>query len=106
VCPICLPVFLSFQLLNEPGLGVGINPGMALTPLPSGIGWDLNPQPSNSESSLLTTRPDFCPGEKSLLVFYFEMKKNQTQSYFGWNNEVQDNNQLVCKKNKKNFFSL
>jgi len=26
--------FLSFQLLNEPGLGAGIDPGMALTPLP------------------------------------------------------------------------
>jgi hypothetical protein len=32
--------FLSFHLLNEPGLGVGIYPGMALTPLPSSIGWD------------------------------------------------------------------
>jgi len=32
--------FLSFQLLNEPGLGAGIDPGMALTPLPSSIGWD------------------------------------------------------------------
>jgi len=31
--------FLSFQLLNEPGLGAGIDPGMALTPLPSTIGW-------------------------------------------------------------------
>jgi len=30
--------FLSFQLLNEPGLGAGINPGMALTPFPSSIG--------------------------------------------------------------------
>jgi len=30
--------FLSFQLLNEPGLGVGINPGMALTPFPFSIG--------------------------------------------------------------------
>jgi len=32
--------FLSFQLLNEPGLGAGIDAGMALTPLPSSIGWD------------------------------------------------------------------
>jgi len=30
--------FLSFQLLNEPELGVGIDPGMALTPFPSSIG--------------------------------------------------------------------
>jgi len=26
--------FLSFQLLNEPGLGLGIYPGIALTPFP------------------------------------------------------------------------
>jgi len=32
--------FLSFQLLNEPRLGAGIHPGMALTPLLSSIGWD------------------------------------------------------------------
>jgi len=30
--------FLSFQVLNEPGLGAGINPGMALTPFSSSIG--------------------------------------------------------------------
>jgi len=35
VCPIWLPIF--FQLLNEPGLGAGIDPGMALTPFPSSI---------------------------------------------------------------------
>jgi hypothetical protein len=32
VCPIWLPVFFSF-FYNEPELGAGINPGMALTPL-------------------------------------------------------------------------
>jgi len=30
-------IFLSFQLLNEPGLGEGIDPGMALTPFTSSI---------------------------------------------------------------------
>ncbi len=30
-------IFLSFQLLNEPGLGEGIDPGMALPPFPSSI---------------------------------------------------------------------
>jgi len=30
--------FLSFQLLNEPGLGAGIDPGMALAPFPLSIG--------------------------------------------------------------------
>jgi hypothetical protein len=30
-------IFISFQLLNEPGLGEGINPGMALTPFPSSV---------------------------------------------------------------------
>jgi hypothetical protein len=42
VCPICLPVF-SYFFYNEPVLGVGIDPGMALTPLPSSIGRGLNP---------------------------------------------------------------
>jgi hypothetical protein len=31
-------IFLSIQLLNKPGLGAGIYPGMALTPFSSSIG--------------------------------------------------------------------
>jgi len=42
-------IFLFFY--NEPELGVEINPGMALTPLPSSIGQRLNPQPSDLEPS-------------------------------------------------------
>jgi len=42
-------IFLFFY--NEPELGVGINPDMALTPLPSSIGQGLNPQPSDREPS-------------------------------------------------------
>jgi hypothetical protein len=34
-------IFLFFY--NEPELGVGIDPGLALTPLPSSIGQGLNP---------------------------------------------------------------
>ncbi len=49
VCPIWLPVFFH----NEPELGVGIDPGMALTPLPSNIGRGLNPRPSDREPSAL-----------------------------------------------------
>jgi hypothetical protein len=52
VCPIWLPVF-SYFLYNEPELGVGIDPGMALTPLPSGIRQGSNPQPSDCEPSAL-----------------------------------------------------
>ncbi len=56
VCPIWLPVF-SYFFSNEPELGVGINPGLALTPLPSSIGrgrpQGLNPQPSDCEPSAL-----------------------------------------------------
>jgi hypothetical protein len=37
VCPIWLPVFF-LVFYNEPELGVGIDPGMALTPFPSSIG--------------------------------------------------------------------
>jgi len=44
-------IFLFFY--NEPELGVEIDPGMALTPLPSSIGQGLNPQPSDSEPSAL-----------------------------------------------------
>ncbi len=29
--------FLYFQIMNEPGLGAGIGPGMGLTPFPSSI---------------------------------------------------------------------
>jgi len=38
ICEKFIWKFSSFQLLNEPGMGVGINPGKALTPFPSSIG--------------------------------------------------------------------
>jgi len=44
-------IFLFFY--NEPKLGVGIDPGMALTPLPSSIGRGLNPRPFDREPSAL-----------------------------------------------------
>jgi len=44
-------IFLFF--FNEPVLGVGINPGIALTPLPSSIGQGSNPQPYDCEPSAL-----------------------------------------------------
>jgi hypothetical protein len=44
-------IFLFFY--NELELGVGIDPGMALTPLSSSIGQGLNPQPSDREPSAL-----------------------------------------------------
>jgi len=44
-------IFLFFY--NEPELGVGIDPGMALTPLPSSIGHESNPRPSDHEPSTL-----------------------------------------------------
>jgi hypothetical protein len=52
VCSLWLPVFFLFFYI-EPELGVGIDPGMALTPLPSSIGWGLNPQPSDRKPSAL-----------------------------------------------------
>ncbi len=45
---------------NEPELGAGINPGMALTPLPSSIGRGSNPQPSDREPSALPLDHSFC----------------------------------------------
>jgi hypothetical protein len=53
--------------MNEPESGGagGIDPGMALNPFPSSIldktRQDLNPQPLDRESSLLTTRLDLRP---------------------------------------------
>jgi len=44
-------IFLFFY--NEPELGVGIDSGVALTPLPSSIGRGSNPQPSDCEPSAL-----------------------------------------------------
>jgi hypothetical protein len=58
--PIRLPIFSLFS--NEPDLGTEIDPGMVMTPFPSSIlGQDLNPQPHDRESNLLTTRPDWRP---------------------------------------------
>ncbi len=42
-----------FFFFNEPELGVEIDPGMALTPLPSSIGRGSNPRPSDCEPSAL-----------------------------------------------------
>ncbi len=44
-------IFLFFY--NEPELGVGIDPDMALTPFPSRIGQQSNPRPSDHEPSTL-----------------------------------------------------
>ena len=52
--PITRPQCIFFLFFyNEPELGVGIDPGMALTPLSSSIGQGLNPQPSDYEPSAL-----------------------------------------------------
>jgi len=51
-------IFLFFY--NEPELGVGIDPGMALTPLPSCIGQVLKPRPSDREPSALPLDHSFC----------------------------------------------
>jgi hypothetical protein len=55
-------IFLFFY--NEPELGVGIDPGMALTPHPSSIGQGLNPRPSD-EPSALTARPRLLPAKNT-----------------------------------------
>ena len=69
MCPIWLPIFLYF--LDEPGLGVtGIDPGMALTPLPCSI-WkrlDSNPQPFDCEPSSLTTTPSSHSSKSNLCI--------------------------------------
>jgi len=44
-------IFLFFYI--EPEMGVEIDPGMALTPLPSSIGQGSNPRPFDCEPSAL-----------------------------------------------------
>ncbi len=56
-------IFLFFY--NEPELGVRIDPGMALTPLPSSIGRGLNPRSSDCEPSALSLDQGF------RLTYYF-----------------------------------
>jgi len=51
-------IFLFFY--NEPELGVEIDPGMALTPLPSSIGRGSNLRPSDCEPSALPLDHSFC----------------------------------------------
>jgi hypothetical protein len=63
-------IFLFF--CNEPELGVGIDPGMALTPVPSSIGWGLNPRPSDREPSALPLGHGFCLN--SCTVFTYDEK--------------------------------
>jgi hypothetical protein len=77
--------------MNEPELGAGIDPGMAFNPFQSSIldkmRRDLNPQPLDRESSLLTTRPDLCPScpnssdedTKSTILFQAEGEQQQQQ---------------------------
>jgi len=55
-----LPVFFLHIFYNEPELGVKINPGMALTPHPSSIGWGSNLQPFDCEPSALLLDHSFC----------------------------------------------
>ncbi len=44
-----------FFFINEPELGIEIDPGMVMTPFPSSIlGRDSNPQPYDRESNSLT----------------------------------------------------
>jgi len=57
-------IFLFFY--NEPEFGVGINPGMVLTPIPSSIGQGSNLRPSGREQrQCFTARPQL---SLSLLV--------------------------------------
>ncbi len=54
--------------MNEPELGAGIYPGMALThfhlvSILDKMRQDLNSQPLDRESSPLTTRPDLRPSQ-------------------------------------------
>ncbi len=67
---LCVPFgYLYFLIFfyNEPEFGVGIDPGMALTPLPSSIGQGSNPRPSDCERSALPLDHSFCWYVSSIL---------------------------------------
>jgi len=105
-------IFLFFFYI-EAELGVGIYPGMALTPLPSSIGQGSNPRPSDHEPSAL---PQLSLSSKVLLplqlhkqrfvakilsesVFGFEEKRNQVTKY--QKNKLSENQyegNFVCDK--------
>jgi hypothetical protein len=59
-------LYFSYFSMNDPELGLGIDPSIAFNPFPSSIldktRRDSNPQPLDHESSPLTTRPDLSPG--------------------------------------------
>jgi len=50
-------IFIIFY--NEPELGAEIDPGMALTLLPSSIEWGFNPRASDREPSALPLDQSF-----------------------------------------------
>jgi hypothetical protein len=62
-----LATCISLFFYNESELGVGMDPGMALTPLPSSIGQGSNPQPSDRESSALPLDHSFRFFKKTFL---------------------------------------
>jgi hypothetical protein len=74
-------IFLFFY--NEPELGVGIDPGMALTPLPSSIGQGLNPRPSDCEPSTLPLDHSFRSGKpKCYLSFFRSVSELEMENVF------------------------
>ncbi len=82
MCPIWPPVFFLF-FYNEPELGVGIDPGMALIPLSSSIGWGSNPRPSDHEPSAQPLDHSFSYPYLEFAVFdYLQQARKKN---FGWN---------------------
>ncbi len=65
-------IFLFFY--NEPELGVGIDPGMALTPLPSSIGHGLNPRPSDREPSAIRQDRSFRLNRRKYFISMFDVR--------------------------------
>jgi len=64
------------QEMNEPGLGAGIDPGMALTPLPSSIGRGSIPRPSNCEPSTIPLDHSFrCQTINSRFIIFEKFSK-------------------------------
>jgi len=77
-----LATCIFFYFYNEPELGVGIDPSMALTPLLSSIGQGSNPQPSDHEPSALPLDHSF-----RFMQTFLHIAVHFGSTYIGWQNQ-------------------
>jgi len=90
-------IFLFFY--NEPELGVGIDPVMALTPLPPSIGQGSNPRPSDCELSALPLDHSFCSHQNIFLKklnIHFRDQKSWLLCLFLFTSKLNEISLPIC----------